>query len=188
MMPCGELTTKLGRWVDGRIYFAGKRFLGGSEHLDDGTKRDLADDHHVHVALGALPTGGKRAKQERNGDPPSERLQVCAKHSGDARGLEQKTLEVGEHGAIRVGTVVDLVAVGAAFHDADGNESADFALHGPVAAGPGESNDLPQIERPVGVAEEQRQHRLPGLAKQGRGQRVEGRPGRRVGACSCTHI
>lgn len=105
---------------------------------------------------------------------------MFSKHTDNPCGFQQEPLEVGEHGTVRVDPKVNLVSIAAALHDSDGNEPGEFALHRAVP-GPGESNDLSQIERPIGVPEEQRQHRLAGLAEERRGERIESQYGRRGG-------
>jgi hypothetical protein len=107
MIPFGEFTAKLSRWVDRRIHLACERFLGWSQRLDDFTKRDFANDQDIHVAFSLCPPNGERSIQKRCDDPLGKQLQAFAKHTGNACGLEQEALEVREYRATRIDAECD---------------------------------------------------------------------------------
>ena len=123
------------------------------------------DDEHVDVAGRRLTTAGHRPVHERQVDAVAQRHQGAAEYLGDADGLCEDRLQVGERGVIAAGAVVDTVAVSAPRDQTSAFEAEQVALDLHEAR-PGEAGELPLVEVGVGSREKQPQQG----DKRGRGE------------------
>jgi hypothetical protein len=151
----GELGGELVRRVDARVDRAPQRFLRGRERFDNFSEADIADDHQIDVAAGALVTAGDRAVNESGTNPIAQRLQRLAQHVRHACRLLEDVAQVLVDRAFGIGLELHLIAHRLAKKNARIGEAIELAEQGARRLAD-DARDLAHVQRGLRMQQEQR--------------------------------
>ncbi len=171
MVARRQLRLELGRRVYGRVDLSAQGFLNGTERIYNFAKTRLTDHEEVNVASGTLLVTGKRAVNEGENNTISKRRQGSTQTIAHTARFCHQAFKLGEDRTARIGLVEHLIALDHAPDDASRRQLLDFAFDR-AYAGPKLANHLPEIERLVSVAIEQRQNSSARFAEQDRRERA----------------
>jgi len=182
VLPLRQSTTELAGPVNGGVDFSGQFPLRFGKCRDNVMHRNpLSHDHDVYVARAGFPARRDGTIDERQLHLARQTREPAPHHLRDAEGLSDEASQFFEDRAGAVRLEIGLAAFYGANQDASRHETLELPLDGAGAEAQG-ADDLPLIEVPVRVPEQEAQHRLPHGTEQSRSDRFDGGPG------SCTHI
>lgn len=167
MVPLCQFGAEFRAGVDGWIDLATQHLLGRANRVHDLGQSDLAHDAEIHVATVPYLTPGNRAVNERDANPVGEWGQGLPQDISKPCSLENDASQLCEYGAARVGLEIDVSAPSGAAYDPGLHQALQVSLDGPLP-GARRPGHLPQVERLVRMAEQQREHSSTSLAEEGR--------------------
>lgn len=103
-----HLPSKLVSAIDCCIDRPGETALGLAKARREVSKPHLSDHHEVHIACGELFSTSNRPVDKSYLDAPLKWSQSFLEDTDQARGLEDKRLQLRKHRALWIGLVVDL--------------------------------------------------------------------------------
>jgi hypothetical protein len=163
--------SELGGELGGRIHVGvdlpPQRFLRRRHRADHFRERDVADDHDIEIAAGALVAARDRPVDECRANAPRQGFQRSAQHVGDARGLLEDVTQVFVDRASSVRLKLDQIANRLSQQDASVGQAIQFPEQGARGLS-GHPRNLAHVQRDVRVQQEQRE----GVAAVGAEQQV----------------
>ena len=153
MMTGLNLPAELVRRVNHGIDLASQGLLCCAERVHNFPERYVADHEQVDIAVPLKFIPGRRTKNEGGANPLRNRDQALANHADRPGGLYQQRLKFAEDRRSLVDLKVDLSTVPGALEDAGVRQRVQLTLGGALR-GAGLPQDLPDIERFVGMPEQ----------------------------------
>ena len=171
MMPFPEFPGKLPKRIDRWIDLPRQSVLGRADSRDDLGERDIAYDAQVYIAPFPGVPAGHGAVDEGDAETTRQRPERFPQHIARTDRLNHQATQLIEHRTLWVRLEVDLPSANRAAYETCTLESLQFTLDGALTS-VGVANDLAQIKGLIRPAQQQRQNRPAGLAKQGKGDAV----------------
>jgi hypothetical protein len=127
-------------------------------------KTHISDQHHINVAPRVRSSLRQRTKQKRHLDALFQTRQCVLQNPECSHSFQDQSLEVCEQRTLPPRLEINLPALNGSLNYSDLLKVAELSL-GRSQTDRGQADDLPQIERFVGMAKEQREYSAASLAK-----------------------